>query len=375
MRRGFGSVGHSDARVQSVAARSQMSGDQPVADPDATRQGDDVPPSAEAAAGEPTATADARTRIIEAVRDPLAVCVLALLLFEGLGLLALTRTDEPLIPLAFGFAGVLVVVIGVVATAWLRPEALRGRRPVRLGEAGPGPTMLRVSLEIPDLVSESWKAMTAVDGRIDIVTTTAAAGSFVIGQSAQTSRLPRNTPIIGLHEAIAVGDITRVLPEVLGKDRVETRMAAEYSLQARSVVSIGGPEVNRLTEKLIVGGEIPTGLVLERRDYDSRWTDTVSGEVYQPTIRDDVLVNDFGFIVVGPNPIAPEFTACVLWGVWPPGAAAAVRTLLALDGDTKQERDLAALIRQRRGVVAVVEVKLDGLSAGTPTVRAVRRRE
>jgi hypothetical protein len=229
------------------------------------------------------------------------------------------------------------------------------------------------SLRITSPPREIWDVILGDQPYIPVVVSNARVIEFIdVQDPSRRTVLPRNTPILGLHEAVGITELTKRLASLYPERGLELRNAQTYEMSDWSFISVGGPEVNQVTAELLRPNRLAAGITLVRADLGSYGMDEKTGDRYQPEIQGDQLLSDFGFIIIGPNPSWPERFACTLFGVWPPGSAAAIRTLVKLETGNPLAQELLGLLADKRGAVAVVETRLRGLKDDAPTLIRVR---
>lgn len=174
-------------------------------------------------------------------------------------------------------------------------------------------------------------------------------------------------------------------------------MTGEYGQEQRQVnfFTVGGPTVNDMTRDLVAvwddsktsveqayhfekGNTLDGKLVIHYpahyvEDFGQSNGEVPGPKVYKPkTDETGRILNDFGFIIIGPNPYDHTKMVCALYGVWPQGTQAAVRALVRPDAANPLFQDLLRRVRSREGVVAIVETKVFALTAESPSLVFIR---
>jgi len=216
-----------------------------------------------------------------------------------------------------------------------------------------------------------WDVILGNDKVISIVMADVPLAEFSISRVGAKSPLPTNVPLVGVQEAMAVSLLREKLREVYKERPVRLVVSADFgSLSDSNFVSVGGPSVNGVAYSMLERHKIDDQLRIVYPDHYA--VDKADGEKYEAEMVDNALCRDYGFIVVGPNPLDEQRVVCLFFGIWPPGTSAAIAALV--DPDTKSElgRKLVTTIREKRRAVAVVETRVQGLTPGTSRAIKVR---
>lgn len=206
-----------------------------------------------------------------------------------------------------------------------------------------------------------------------------------------TSRLPKNVPLVGVPEALGIAELREALTQGSQKRHPELHVRGEYgrNVTELSFVSVGRPSVNEMTRNLVASWNenekddnkkliFENGVTLDGKlviHYPSHYVvDGGQGTStpYRAQEKDGRIVKDYGFIVIGKSPYQEGRMVCAVFGVWPQGTQAAVEALIRPDSTSDYGKQLLKRIRERRGVVAIVETQVRGLSAEGPKLVAVR---
>jgi hypothetical protein len=241
-----------------------------------------------------------------------------------------------------------------------------------------------------------WKAIMGQQETVPIVMSSFGLKQFDTGYGL--ANLPKNVPVLGLADALGAAELVDGLSE--GKPRRTPRLlvAAEYGQEHRQAnfFTIGGPSVNELTGRLVASWNDQEQD--PQRQYQFEQNVTLDGKLiihYPKHYVEDYAQNDertgkpprryatetnsaqrithdFGFIIIGPNPYDRTKMVCALFGIWPQGTQAAIRTLVQPDASNANFQALLRRIARREGVVAVVETNVWNLTAEAPNIVLVR---
>jgi hypothetical protein len=215
-----------------------------------------------------------------------------------------------------------------------------------------------------------WNALLGDAEVVNIVYADVALPEFEIAEMREKSRLPRNVPLLGVQEAVGLAAVAGALRQHYGNRRIEVNSARDFHQYEETVISIGGPSVNRVTKEF-----------LEKHKLDSKFSitypahvaaDAADGSEYRCDERDDEIVGDYGFIFIAPNPLNPSNTVCILFGIWPQGSRAATKMLVEPERSDPHFKDFLARVQARSGVFAVVKSAVMGLRPGEPKFIKVR---
>jgi hypothetical protein len=216
------------------------------------------------------------------------------------------------------------------------------------------------------------------DPRVPIVVPSIrTTGYQVVSTAPHLIVLPQNVSFIGVQEAMGVRELQQKLSTSYRKVRFPLVAPSTLVHLSGTFFCIGGPFANEITAHLLQHRNLAPDLELKPPDPIARdLKDQTSYEASRASIvglsaTDQPLLNDFGFIIIAPNPYNQSAKVCVLFGLWPQGSNAAIRFLMS-PKRTKPEKEFLKLAKSQRGVFAVVETKVHGFDQGLPVLIKAR---
>lgn len=215
-----------------------------------------------------------------------------------------------------------------------------------------------------------WDAILVDAEDVYIVYSDMALREFKIFGMDATSELPRNVPLLPVQEAVGISDLYRALRDSYRKRRIHMDSARDFRRYDKTIISIGGPSVNRVTNEFLNNRRIDSKFRMIYPDHVAE--DDADETQYTCDERDGEIVHDYGFIFIAPNPLNRAHTFCALFGIWPQGSRAAVKTLVEPARSDAHYKHFIGRVKARSGVFGVVKAEVAGLIPGEPEFVKVR---
>jgi hypothetical protein len=220
-----------------------------------------------------------------------------------------------------------------------------------------------------------WDAIVGNADEVHIVYADVALPEFDIPTVKAKRDLPRNVPLLGVQEAVGLSDLYRSLHGYYGdrrhnKKKIQLHSARDFNEFNETIVCLGGPSVNRVTDQFLNHRRLDSKFRMVYPQHQAE--DAVDATSYDCVEEDGEIVRDYGFILVAKNPLNPRHTVCTLFGIWPQGSRAAVKTLVEPAPADEHYKDLLARVKARSGALAVVQTEVAGIDPGEPSFVKVR---
>jgi hypothetical protein len=215
-------------------------------------------------------------------------------------------------------------------------------------------------------ITGAWNSILAAQEEIPVVIPDFRIQSFKSPWGLK--KLPVNVPVVGVQDAMAVGQFTTSFSRAYPSLRIRLFPASDFGPRSMrsSFMSVGGPSVNAITREYL-----PLLDSQFRVAYPQHKASDGENK-YEPRLLRGRLVKDYGFIVIAPNPYHSLKTVCIVFGIWPQGTLAAMEALTNTDCDSEFGRKFLNRIKSNRAVVGVLEVKIQDLNQGIATFIDVR---
>lgn len=186
-----------------------------------------------------------------------------------------------------------------------------------------------------------------LDGSRGIIIVLPNFGPYRSGNNMIT-RLPANVLMMPAAEGAAVARLVMGLHQVRRGLDIHFHFGESYPMNPHRlpVITIGGPSVNGVARELIEGRSADIRMAYPEHEA------TVKGRILKPEERDDLITEDYGFVVAGMAHGAPY---AMMFGVYSPGTWAAVQTFLKLE-----EKDYKKKLGAHQPVLLTAHTEVDG---------------
>jgi hypothetical protein len=214
---------------------------------------------------------------------------------------------------------------------------------------------------------EIWDPILEGANSIPIVIGGIRAEGFTPIGTDKPVRLPRNVLLVGVEDGAGMSLLRESLVRAFGRNKRPTlHQPDDFGDNIKtSFVSVGGPSVNKVTGR-ILAYTIGIQMVYPADLLDDPYAMIGQRKFSAEQDPQGNVTKDVGFIIVKPNPFAPDHTVCVVFGIWPYGTSAALEELSTPDMTNTHFKEFVRQAKLHAPFVAVVETKVEGLQHGTP---------
>lgn len=185
------------------------------------------------------------------------------------------------------------------------------------------------------------------------------APTFPDENIAKDAKIPKNIHLMPLAEGRAITEITQAINLVCPKCDVIIQSPNEFTDDGTPFISIGGPSVNNVSQEIIEKYWREFKLVYP--EHYAQYGDVT----YKPTIKDQQLLNDFGFSFQTTSNSGTR--SIVFCGVWAFGTEMAVKSYLNLSRQ-KGNIDLKNKLKDEGNVLIISTGDINLYRAGIPTI-------
>lgn len=184
--------------------------------------------------------------------------------------------------------------------------------------------------------------------------------------------LPENVPLLGVQEAIGISFLRQNLTNEFGVRAFNLVEDSGFNSRktSASFVSVGGSSINDITYDMLVEQKLDKYFKMIYPDHYA--VDEADGETYRAQLQNGLISKDYGFILIGRNPYDTNKFVFLAFGIWPQGTRAALDALADPDLHSPKGQEFIEKIKEGKGVVAIVEIKVSRLDQGHPTFVKVR---
>ena len=189
------------------------------------------------------------------------------------------------------------------------------------------------------------------------------------------AQLPPNVPALGAQETFGVSRLGQSITNEFGADTFVLYQHTDFDHIKinKSFVAVGGWSVNSITRDILHERKIDKYFdMVYPQHYAKDEADGVTYKATPPDSRDGPISEDYGFIVIGPNPYDNTKTVILAFGIWPQGTQAAMEALAEPDTNSPQGRQFIDLVKEGKGLVAVVKTEVTGVNQTRPSLVKVR---
>jgi len=194
---------------------------------------------------------------------------------------------------------------------------------------------------------------------VKVVLPTFFSPIFTESSPGKGAEIPKNILLMPLAEARAISDITKAISIASPKCEIVFQAPNEFVDDGIPFICIGGPSVN-LVSGNILDEYWPSFHLVYPEHYATNGSVT-----YKPIIKDQSLVNDFGFLFQ--TRLSSGTKSLVVCGVWAIGTELAIKVYLDVL-KIKGVNDIKNKVREGRDMLIVSEGKVNRIWSGTPTI-------
>ena len=213
-----------------------------------------------------------------------------------------------------------------------------------------------------------WNPIVGKQKTIHLILPSFKLASFHIEIANSDSPIPDNVVLMPFAEALGISDLKRTLEKLYPKKRVILHDSDRFTDFKESFISIGGPSINRVTHELVSVRKIDKGFSIHYPAHAAE--DTVPPTaVYSPQKNGNMIIEDYGFIIISDNPFDTEKRVCIVFGVWANGTNSAIQSLIGVNDSAK---NIGTYVRKHRNVLVTTRSNVTGVFTGLPEIAKMR---
>lgn len=190
---------------------------------------------------------------------------------------------------------------------------------------------------------------------------------IAVGDPPGPVQLPKNVFVVADEDAIAAAELRAVLVREYSDRNIELRVAEEAVDIRDNTILVGGGSVNKITKNFLP--QLSKQVAIVYPDHYALY----AGQRYDAKKNGDGEISeDYGFIVIGPNPHDSTKKVCLVFGIWPQGTYAAIEALTRPEIlNSPHGKELVQKLLTRGSLVARVNTKVLGYARGKPEIEDV----